>query len=271
MRKLRIFFSKTGRARYISHLDLMRCFSRAFMRAQIAIAFTEGFNPRPKLSFVMPLSVFTEGLCEILDIVSEEELSEKELSERLSPELPCGIEILRVSEPVLKAGAAAYSRYLIEITHGKEKEEERLAFEEELLRLVSTSELRAEKSAKKGRERVLKELCIGEHIAEFRLLKSEECGFFEDREQGDAEGEVSGACEGKEGSEGSGRENRGRENREQENCGKSYFVTLLPSGPSLSINPRLLLSTLSKELGTEFRAVRIIRQNILDENFNELR
>ena len=43
----RISFSKTGRARYISHLDLMRTFQRAFLRAEVPIRHTEGFNPMP--------------------------------------------------------------------------------------------------------------------------------------------------------------------------------------------------------------------------------
>ena len=48
----RLLFSKTGRAKYISHLDLMRTFQRAFSRAGIQIKHTEGFNPHP---FVLSL------------------------------------------------------------------------------------------------------------------------------------------------------------------------------------------------------------------------
>ena len=53
----RLLFSKTGRAKYISHLDLMRTFQRAFARAGIAIKHTEGFNPHPFVSIALPLSV----------------------------------------------------------------------------------------------------------------------------------------------------------------------------------------------------------------------
>lgn len=47
MRDVRIRFAKTGKAKYISHLDLTRCFARAIFRAKIPLWFTEGFNPRP--------------------------------------------------------------------------------------------------------------------------------------------------------------------------------------------------------------------------------
>ena len=58
MRSVRIYFSKTGDAKYISHLDLVRCFNRAVARAGIPIFFTEGFNPGP----YMTLSVKSTGL-----------------------------------------------------------------------------------------------------------------------------------------------------------------------------------------------------------------
>ena len=53
----RLLFSKTGRAKYISHLDLMRTFQRAFFRSGIQIRHTEGFNPHPFVSIALPLSV----------------------------------------------------------------------------------------------------------------------------------------------------------------------------------------------------------------------
>ena len=53
----RILFSKFGRARFISHLDLMRTIQRAFFRAGIQIKHTEGYNPHPFVSIALPLSV----------------------------------------------------------------------------------------------------------------------------------------------------------------------------------------------------------------------
>ena len=56
--KLRLRFSKTGRAVYISHLDLMQTMQRAFSRAGFALKYTEGYNPHPLISIALPLSAY---------------------------------------------------------------------------------------------------------------------------------------------------------------------------------------------------------------------
>ena len=68
MREVRLRFSKTGRLKYISHLDINRAMSRAFKRAEIPLWYTEGFNPHPYMSFSLPLSLGVESLCESVDI-----------------------------------------------------------------------------------------------------------------------------------------------------------------------------------------------------------
>ena len=67
MSEARIQFIKTDRARYISHLDLMRTFQRAFLRAGIPIKHTEGFNPHAFVSIPLPLSVGYSSACEVLE------------------------------------------------------------------------------------------------------------------------------------------------------------------------------------------------------------
>ena len=62
-REVRIRFSKTGQAKYISHLDINRVFARTFARAGVKIWFTEGFNPHPYMSFSLPLSLGVESYC----------------------------------------------------------------------------------------------------------------------------------------------------------------------------------------------------------------
>lgn len=63
----RLLFEKTGSAVWISHLDLMRVFQRAFKRAGLPLTHTQGFNPRPSVSIALPLSVGVESVCELLD------------------------------------------------------------------------------------------------------------------------------------------------------------------------------------------------------------
>ena len=89
----RLLFSKTGRAKYISHLDLMRTFQRAFARAGIAIKHTEGFNPHPFVSIALLLSVGYSSQCEILEFGLLEGTSYDEVPARLTAAMPEGIVI----------------------------------------------------------------------------------------------------------------------------------------------------------------------------------
>jgi len=68
MSKIRVRYSKTGTARYISHLDLMTTMQRAFIRAGVRLKYSEGFNPHPYISVALPLPVGCGSLCELMDI-----------------------------------------------------------------------------------------------------------------------------------------------------------------------------------------------------------
>ena len=89
----RLLFSKTGRAKYISHLDLMRTFQRAFFRSGIQIRHTEGFNPHPFVSIALPLSVGYSSQCEILEFGLVGGASYEEVPARLTAAMPEGIVI----------------------------------------------------------------------------------------------------------------------------------------------------------------------------------
>ena len=92
----RILFEKTGNAVYISHLDLMRLFQRAFKRGGLNLKHTQGFSPRAMVSIALPLSVGVESCCEILDyeLVGQEDLSFVEIRDRLNATMPAGIRVL---------------------------------------------------------------------------------------------------------------------------------------------------------------------------------
>lgn len=102
MDKYRMFFSKTGRAIYISHLDLMRTVTRAFMRAECRLKYSEGFNPHPNISIALPLSVGCESICEVMDFKMLEDMPCDEIKNRLSVQFPEGIEVLDIYEPERK-------------------------------------------------------------------------------------------------------------------------------------------------------------------------
>jgi radical SAM-linked protein len=93
----RLLFEKTGNAVWISHLDLMRVFQRAFKRANLPLTHTHGFNPRPSVSIALPLSVGVESKCELLDFDLDGcEISCEEVKERLNSALITGVKVLDV-------------------------------------------------------------------------------------------------------------------------------------------------------------------------------
>ncbi len=95
----RLLFEKTGNAVWISHLDLMRLFQRAFKRVKLPLKHTQGFNPRPSVSIALPLSVGVQSKCELLDFDLEgESVSGEEIACRLNQTLVEGIRVLQVYE-----------------------------------------------------------------------------------------------------------------------------------------------------------------------------
>ncbi len=101
---VRIVFSKTGRARYISHLDLNRTMTRAVRRAALPIWYTEGFNKHPYLTFAAPLSLGFEGERETMDLRLERDMAMEELVSRLDAVMPEGLSVLAAAPAVKKAG-----------------------------------------------------------------------------------------------------------------------------------------------------------------------
>lgn len=105
MKNVRVLFSKKGRLKFVSHLDMNRFFTRVLRKSGLPIWYTEGFNPHPYLTFALPLSLGFESEYEILDFrILDDELSLDTIKERLSLVVPCDIKILEVFEPLMKAG-----------------------------------------------------------------------------------------------------------------------------------------------------------------------
>ena len=101
--KLRLRFEKSGRAVYISHLDLMRTMQRAFTRAGFVLKYSEGFNPHPILSILLPLSVGASSVCELMDFSLAEDAAISEMPERLTAAMPEGVRVLEVYPAQRKA------------------------------------------------------------------------------------------------------------------------------------------------------------------------
>lgn len=167
MRCVRVWFSKQGRIKYVSHLDIMRCMTRAVRRADIPLWYTEGFNPHPYLNFLQPMPLGVEGVNEPLDIRIEGEITDKEIMDKLNAVLPVGIEITKVTQPFMKSNDLAFAEYEIYF----EKEDDLVS---SLTKAMDSGELKCEKMGKvNGRKRV-KEVDVSENIKKYSLCEKED-------------------------------------------------------------------------------------------------
>ena len=156
MHAVRLNFSKTGRAIYISHLDINRMMTRAVRRAKLPMWYTEGFNPHPYLTFALPLSLGQSSDCEYMDIRIEGDITDEEIMNRLNAVLPEGVKILSVSAPLYDAKEIEKALYFVKLIY-KDAETAKL-FAEEAQRLAEGEELLAEKKGKKGHRKVMKQI-----------------------------------------------------------------------------------------------------------------
>lgn len=116
----RALFEKVGTARFISHLDLMRLFQRAFKRAGLPLTHTQGFNPRPSVSIALPLSLGAESHCELLDFDLESPVPPEGIRDRLNAALIDGIRVREVYDngAKIKYLALLQSRLTLEYDGG---------------------------------------------------------------------------------------------------------------------------------------------------------
>ena len=102
MCKIRLYFKKYGELRFIGHLDLLKMIQRAVTRADIPVAFSQGFNPHQLVSFALPLPVGYQGLSEIVEIDLEQDMSSEACIKSLNGVLPEGVMMTKAE--MLKEG-----------------------------------------------------------------------------------------------------------------------------------------------------------------------
>lgn len=164
MREVRLRFSKTGQAKYISHLDTNRVFSRAFARARINLWYTEGFNPRPYMSFSLPLSLGVESLCENVDIRITDDMTDDELKNKVNAVLPVGIRIVDVYDDFMDCDQICFSDYVYRFEF---KDNDGAL--QKIKAVLASDEIMALKKGKQGRKRVLKETDIKQFISKYNI------------------------------------------------------------------------------------------------------
>ena len=116
-RVIRFRFEKTGSLRYISHLDLARTVKSAVRRAGIALAYSHGFNPRPKLVFALPLSVGVESVSEYMDMSVLSDGTPEEFAEKLQQVLPAGITVKEAYEKDADFNKIGWAEYTVTLKY----------------------------------------------------------------------------------------------------------------------------------------------------------
>ena len=114
----RIKYAKRGRIRFISHLDVKRAITRTLMRANVPLAYSQGFNPRPKISLGPPLPLGYESNCELADIFLAENMPEESLRRTLEAAMPKGLDLVgveRVLSDSTKLSQASSAHYVVEL------------------------------------------------------------------------------------------------------------------------------------------------------------
>ena len=137
----RVFFSKTGRAKYISHLDLSGVMQRAIRKTKLPVWYTEGYNPRMYTQFMLPLSLGQEGLREAMDFrLLDENIPHEQVTERINGALPLDIRIIETTAPIRRNTDIASAEYEITAEIDREK----------FLKFTQSEKIITEKKTKKG-------------------------------------------------------------------------------------------------------------------------
>ena len=125
MSRLRVRFSRGDSLKFISHLDIIRLWHRALRRAGIELAYSEGFNPHPRLSLAVPLALGITSDAELMDIFVTRSISPHSFNAMLDRQLPPGIDILQVClvSPTLPAlqSQVRFAEYRVEVTAEREQ------------------------------------------------------------------------------------------------------------------------------------------------------
>ncbi|HET9907757.1 MAG TPA: TIGR03936 family radical SAM-associated protein [Anaerolineales bacterium] len=94
--RIRITFAKQGALRYTGQLDLHKLWERAARRAELPLAYSQGFHPQPKINIAAALPLGFSSRCEVMDMKLEQEIPLEGLREKLQGTLPTGIQVLNV-------------------------------------------------------------------------------------------------------------------------------------------------------------------------------
>ncbi|SDZ34278.1 radical SAM-linked protein [Proteiniborus ethanoligenes] len=172
---IRARFTKTDNIKYISHLDLMRLFQRAFRRANIPIKYSEGFNPHPRFSLATALALGVSSDGEYMDVELDEKIDIENFVQGLNNVLPEGVKILKavyIDEKSSIVSSIRWSSYIIGFTLIEAMNSERIS--QEINKLLDREEIILTKEKKKGKNITVKHHNVKDRIKELFLLSNED-------------------------------------------------------------------------------------------------
>jgi len=116
---LRAVFEKSGRAVFISHLDLLRTMQRAIKRSGIPVWYSQGFNPHIYLNFPLALSLGVTSKTEFMDFAITEKCDTNTITEKLNEVMPEGLKIISIAEPFYANKEIGFAEYRLEFRSEK--------------------------------------------------------------------------------------------------------------------------------------------------------
>ena len=144
--RLRIRYKKTGKATYISHLDLMSCMKRSMLRAGIELSYSTGFNPHSYISVALPLQVGCASSCELLDFEPLDTTACDVFPEKINKYLPEGLEVIEIYRPERKFAEIAWLEMTCRFYYDKPQQ----AIRDKIIDCFSAESLQITKKTKSG-------------------------------------------------------------------------------------------------------------------------
>ena len=166
MSKYRIEYTQGDEIKYISHLDFLRAINRVFVRANLPLKYSNGFNPHTIMTIGLPLSVGTTSSCDVLDIEFTEDLDTEFLKSAIEKNLPMGIEIKRIErsedlKPLFNIDSAIYTAYF-----NADKDIDLASY-------INEECITIEKKSKRG----MKEVNIKDYIRNFEITDGKDTAY----------------------------------------------------------------------------------------------
>lgn len=148
MKTVRIFFKKTGRLKFISHLDMTRVMARLITKSKIPVWYTEGFNQHIYMNFAVPLSLGFEGVYEILEIrITDDNYSNENCLTALQSVGMTDLEFVAVKDPLKPMKDISFAEFCLDFGDKAE------TIKQKVIEFLGRDSIICQKKGKKGKTR----------------------------------------------------------------------------------------------------------------------